>query len=143
MLNAFIAERACAEIGRVGTQAQSFKKKSSAISSECTMSYGRNTKEYQRVKTSFPNLSAALAMEGVIDLVCGRLVAKGLINNDQRRKASNGMIDANTRASDLTSLLLNKVEQNKKNFQTLVQVLQQDRDTFGPVLEHMGVTDGE
>ena len=105
------------------------------------MPRGKNTKEYQTVKKNFPNLSGAIA--GVVNWVCERLLAEGLITDGQKAEASNGMIPANKRASDVTALLLNKVEQDAQNFQTLVGVLQQDMDTFGTVLKHMGVTDGE
>ena len=107
------------------------------------MARGKNTKEYQTVKKSYPNLSDAIA--NVIEWACGRLLAKGLITDDQRAAASNGFVNAKSRASTITSLLLNKVEQDTKYFQMLVDVLQQDMDTFGTVLEQMGVTvdDGE
>ena len=107
------------------------------------MPNGKNTHEYITLKANFSKLSAALAMKGVIDSVCGQLMDVGLINGDQRDEVSNGMIGAKTRASDLVSLLLNKVEQDTKYYKKLTGVLQQDRDIFGTVLEHMGVTDGE
>ena len=111
------------------------------------MPRGKNTKEYQTVKKSYPDLSDAIAGPEVIDWVCERLLAKGLITDGQRAAASNGFVTAKNRASTVTGLLLNKVEQDTKNFQMLVDVLQQDTDTFGTVLEQMGVTvrvdDGE
>ena len=105
------------------------------------MPYGKNTQEYRVVQKNYPKLSGAIA--GVIDWVCERLLAEGLITDSQKAEASNGMISANKRASDVTALLLNKVEQDAQNFQTLIGVLQQDKDTFGTVLKHMGVTDGK
>ena len=102
------------------------------------MARGKNTKEYQTVKKSYPNLSDAIA--SVIEKACERLLAAGLINDGQRAAASNGFVDARNRASTVTGLLLNKVEQDTKYFQMLVDVLQQDMDTFGTVLEQMGIT---
>ena len=107
------------------------------------MPYGKNTPEYRTVKESFPQISAALAMKGGIDSVCDSLLGVGLINNDQKAEANNNLIGAKKRASDLASLLLNKVEQDTKNFYKLIGVLQQERDIFGSVLEHMQVSDGE
>ena len=105
------------------------------------MSYGKNTDEYKTLKKNFSKLSATLA--GVIDSVCGQLMDKGLITSDQRDEASNSMIGARKRASDLASLLLNKVEQDKKNSQKLIGVLKEDPETFGPLLKHMGVGDSK
>ena len=107
------------------------------------MPRGKNTKEYQTVKKSYPNLSDAIA--SVIEWACERLLAKGLITDSQRAAASNGFVDAKNRASTVTGLLLTKIEQDTKYFQMLVDVLQQDMDTFGTVLEQMGVPvdDGE
>lgn len=93
------------------------------------------------LKKNFSKLSAALAMKGVIDSVCGQFMDEGLITSDQRDEVSNGMIGAKKRASDLASLLLNKVEQDTKNFQKLIGVLQEDPDTFGALLKHMGVAE--
>ena len=105
------------------------------------MPRGKNTQEYRMVKKNNPNVSDAIA--GVIDWVCQRLLAEGLITDRQKTDACNGMISADNRASVVTGLLLKKVEQDAKNFQTLVGVLQQDMDTFGSVLKHMGVTEGK
>ena len=107
------------------------------------MAFGKNTKEYQTVKKNYPSLSNAMA--SVIEWACERLLAAGLITDGQKDAASNGLINAKNRASTVTGLLLNKVEQDTKYFQMLVDVLQQDLDTFGTVLKQMGVTvdDGE
>ena len=109
------------------------------------MPRGQNTKEYQTVKKSYPNLSDAIA--SVIEKACERLLAAGLITDGQKDAASNGYVDAKKRASTVTGLLLSKVEQDTKYFQMLVDVLQQDTVTFGIVLEQMGITgtvaDGE
>ena len=105
------------------------------------MPHGKSTQEYQIVKENYPKTSDAIA--GVIDWVCPRLLAEGLITHGQKIEACNGMIPAGKRASDVTDLLLNKVEQDAQNFQTLVGVLQQDMDTFGTVLKHMGITEGK
>ena len=104
------------------------------------MPYGKNTEEYRIVQKNYPKLSNAIA--GVIESVSEVLLAEGLITSGQKAEATNGMIAAKKRASDVTGLLLDKVEQDSKNFQTLIGVLQQDTDTFGTVLGHMGVTDG-
>ena len=109
------------------------------------MASGKNTKEYQTVKKNYPSLSNAMASVTVIEWACERLLAAGLITDGQKDAASNGFINAKNRASTVTGLLLNKVEQDIKYFQMLVDVLQQDLDTFGTVLKQMGVTvdDGE
>ena len=104
------------------------------------MPRGKNTHEYQTVKKSYPELSDAIAK--VIEWVSERFLSKGLITDGQKDAAINGHVSAKNRASTVTSLLLSKVEQDTKYFQTLVGVLQQDMDTFGTVLEQMGV-DGE
>ena len=100
------------------------------------MPRGKNTKEYQTVKENYPDLSGAIA--NVIEWACERFLAKGLITDGQKDAASNGFISAKNRASTITGLLLNKVEQDTKYFQMLVDVLEQDMDTFGIVLEQMG-----
>ena len=105
------------------------------------MPRGKNTQEYRIVQKNYPDISDAIA--GVIDWVCQRLLAEGLITGGQKAEACNGMISASKRASDVTGLLLKKVEQDAQNFQTLVGVLQQDMDTFGTVLKHMGVSEGK
>ena len=107
------------------------------------MSCGKNTKEYQTVKKSYPDLSDAIA--SVIEWASERLLAKDLITDGQKDAANNGFVSAKNRASTVTGLLLSKVEQDTKYFQMLVDVLQQDMDTFGTVLKQMGVTvdDGE
>ena len=102
------------------------------------MDFGKNTKEYQIVMKNYPNLSFAMA--SVIEWACERLLAAGLITDGQKDAASNEFINAKNRASTVTGLLLNKVEQDTKYFQMLVDVLQQDMDTFGIVLEQMCVT---
>ena len=104
------------------------------------MPRGMNTKEYQTVKKAFPSLSDAIARQGIIEWVCGRLFAEGLITDVQRAEASNKFVAAASRASTITGLLLNKVEQDAKYFQTIIGVLQQDTDTFGTVLKQMGIT---
>ena len=104
------------------------------------MPHGKNTREYQTVKKSYPELSDAIAK--VIEWVSERLLSTGLITGSQKDAAINGFVSTRVRASTVTSLLLNKVEQDTKYFQTLVSMLQQDMDTFGTVLEQMGV-DGE
>ena len=104
------------------------------------MATGKNSPEYQKVKESFPKLTKAIS--GVTRLTCDYLLAAGLITNGQWAKAKNGMIDANDRASDLVSLILNKVEQDEKYFYTFIDVLKEDLDTFQPVLNHMGVATG-
>ena len=107
------------------------------------MQHGKNTEEYQAIKNSLPYLSDAIA--GIIDSssMCEKLFASGLITSGQKADASIGMVGAKKRASDITTILLNKVDQDAKNFQMLVGVLQQYHDTFGTVLKHMSVTDGE
>ena len=104
------------------------------------MATGKNSPEYQKVKKSFPKLTKAIS--GVIGPTCDYLLAAGLITNGQKAKAKNGMIDANDRASELVSLILNKVEQDEKYFYTFVDVLKEDLDTFKTVLNHMGVSTG-
>ena len=103
------------------------------------MPHGRNTNEYRIVKKNYPYLSDAIA--GVIGWVCPRFLAEGLITESQKAEACNDRNPANARASAVTGLLLNKVEQDAQNFQTLVGVLRQDVDTFGVVLRQMGVAD--
>ena len=100
------------------------------------MPRGKNTQEYRIVQKNYPNISDAIA--GVIDWVCQRLLAEGLITDGQKAEACNGMIATSKRASYVTGLLLSKVEQDAQNFQILIGVLQQDMDTFGTVLKHMG-----
>ena len=114
---------------------------SSETRTERTMPHGRNTQEYRIVRKNYSYLSDVIA--GVIDWVCERLLAEGLITDGQKAEASNSFIPAEKRALDVTGLLLNKIEQDVKNFKTFIEVLQQDLDTFGAVLGHMGVTDSE
>ena len=87
---------------------------------------------------NYPNLSDAIASN--IEWTCERLLAADLITDGQRDAGRNGFVDAKNRASTVTGLLQNKVEQDTKYFQMLVDVLQQDLDTFGMVLKQMGVT---
>ena len=107
------------------------------------MPRGKNTDEYRKVKKSYPDLSNAIAKD--IDSVSERLLSEGLITDGQKDAAISGHATAKNRASTVTGLLLSKVEQDTKYFQTIVSVLQQDTVTFGTVLEQMGVTidDGE
>ena len=109
------------------------------------MSSGTNTKEYRRVRENYPDLSDAIA--GVIDWVCPRFVAKGLITEGQKDEACIDKNPANARASKVTGLLLNKVQQDVRNFQTLIGVLQNNKTAFGVVLRQLGadtvVDDGE
>ena len=105
------------------------------------MSSGRNTQEYQKVKKSFPKIAAAIA--GVIGPTSNELLAAGLITNGQKEKARNSTRDADDRASDLVSLILNKIEQDSQNFYAFVRVLKEDLDTFQTVLDHMGVSTGK
>ena len=104
------------------------------------MPRGKNTHEYRTVKKSYPDLSDAIAK--VIEWASEKFLSEGLITDGQKDAAINGFVSAKNRASTVTGLLLSKVEQDTKYFQTLVSVLQQDVDTFGTVLEQMGV-DGE
>ena len=105
------------------------------------MSSGKNTQEYQKVKKSFPKIAAAIA--GVIGPTSNELLAAGLITNGQKEKARNSTRDADDRASDLVSLILNKIEQDSQNFYAFVRVLKEDLDTFQTVLDHMGVSTGK
>ena len=105
------------------------------------MQSGKNTQEYQKVKKSFPKLTAAIA--GVIGRISGELLAAGLITSGQKEKAGNSTRDASDRASDLVSLILSKIEQDSQNFYAFVDILKEDLDTFQPVLNHMGVSTGK
>ena len=105
------------------------------------MASGKNTEEYRKVKKSFAKISAAIA--GVIGPTCNELLSVGLITNGQKEAARNGMIGASDRASDLVSLILNKVDQDSQNFYTFVEVLKGDLETFQTVLDHMGVSTGK
>ena len=100
------------------------------------MAHGRNTNEYRIVKKNYPYLSDAIS--GVIGWVCPRFLAEDLITESQRAEACNDRNPANARASAVTGLLLNKVEQDAQNFQTLVGVLRQDMDTFRVVFKADG-----
>ena len=102
------------------------------------MPSGKNTQEYQKVKKSYAKISAAIA--GVIDSTSNELLAVGLITNGQKAAAGNVMIAASNRASDLALLILNKVQEDSKNFYTFVEVLQGDLGSFQTVLDHMGVS---
>ena len=106
------------------------------------MASGKNTPEYQKVKKSFPRLTAAIA--GVIGQTCNYLLAAGLITNGQRERerARNGTVDASDRTSDIVSLILNKVEQDSRSLYKFVDVLKEDLDSFQTVLDHMGVSTG-
>ena len=105
------------------------------------MASGKNTEEYGKVKKSFAKISKAIA--GVIGPTCNELLSVGLITNDQKEAARNGMISVGDRASDVVSLILSKVDQDSQNFYTFVEVLKGDLDTFKTVLDHMGVSTGK
>ena len=95
---------------------------------------GKNTREYQRLRKCNAKLRRVF-LDTIGDGICAELVSRGLINDDQSRRvriSSDG-------ASDLVSLLLNRVDQDSKNFYKLIDVLEHDREptTYTTVLQDL------
>ena len=102
---------------------------------------GRNTHGYKTLKKNFSKLSKA--MEKDLKSVCDVLVDESLITSGQRDKVMNPRNDVGERASNLASVLLNKVDQEENNFHKLIGVLQSLPETFEDFLKNMGVDNGE
>ena len=104
---------------------------------------GKNTHGYQTLKKNFAKLSKA--MEADLKSVCDKLMAESLITSGQMDKVMNPRNDVGERASSLTSMLLNKVEQEENNFHKLIGVLREEPGMFETVLKSMGfaIADGK
>ena len=93
---------------------------------------GKNTREYQRLRKCNAKLRRAF-LDTIGDGICAELVSCGLISDDQSRrvrKSSDG-------ASDLVSLLLNRVDQDSKKFYKLIDVLDREPTTYSTVLQDL------
>ena len=69
-----------------------------------------------------------------ITLLCVELVSRGLITPDQQKKLRDPNHDVVERADDLVQLITDKVELNTKNYYDFIEILAEDRYTYGDVL---------
>ena len=92
----------------------------------------RNTKGYQAIVRATAKLETSVKHN--ITLLCGELVSCGLITPDQAGGLRNPYRDEPDRAADLVKIITNKVEQDPKNYDTFLTVLQGDRSTYQEVL---------
>ena len=65
----------------------------------------------------------------------GELVSKQLITADQGEELRNGKIDAAERAASLVKLVTDKVEQDRRNYDTFIGILMDNRSVYEDVLE--------
>lgn len=103
------------------------------------MSAGKNSPEYETLRKA--NAVLSIAIVSCIDTtnLCDKLVSAGLINDDQKRSVTNTQVTANTRTSNLLSMILTKVELDSKHFGEFVEVLQTDLSSFGDVLQVLDI----
>ena len=92
----------------------------------------KNTKEYKAIVKATAKLESAVKHN--ITPLCGELVSCGLITPDQKSRLRNRNHDESERAADLVEMITNKVEQDPKNYETFLTVLQGDRTTYQEVL---------
>ena len=92
----------------------------------------RNTKEYQAIVRATAKLETSVKHN--ITPLCGELVSCGLITPDQKSRLRNPNHDVSERAADLVEIITNKVEQDPKNYDTFLTVLQGDQTTYQEVL---------
>ena len=94
-----------------------------------------NPKECDILRKATPQLESAI--RETITPLCAKLLARGLIDRDQRIKLRNAARDKVERAADLVDIIAGKVEQDPKNFYTFIEVLQESGDTYAEVLQRM------
>jgi hypothetical protein len=84
-----------------------------------------------------PSLVDALAADDTkVTWLATELEKAGLITEDQRKSLKTS-IDADTRATVLISMVTTKVHCNSENFTTFLDVLKNDKATFGHILAKM------
>ena len=97
----------------------------------------KNSPEYCSIVEATGKLTRAL--KNNITPICADLVSKHLITTEQQRGLRNPVHEAIDRAADLVQLLTDKVEENPANYHTLVRILEEDKTTYGDVLEHLAL----
>ena len=101
-----------------------------------TATSGKNTAQYRMMLESTPSLKDALADHTNITWLITELEKARFIVEDQR-KSLETIVNADTRAAELISMVKNKVNSNSENFTSFCDVLKKDEATYGHVLAKM------
>lgn len=95
----------------------------------------KNTQEYRAIIRATEVL--AHAVKDNITRLSLKLVSKQLITTDFQRALRNPNKDLLERASDLVTFMIDKVEQDPKNYYDFVKILLEDRTIYREVLEKL------
>ena len=90
------------------------------------------TEQYKALVRATAKLESAVKHN--ITPLCAELVSCELITPDQKSKLRNPNHDVSERAADLVEIITNKVKQDRKNYDTILKILQEDRTTYREVL---------
>ena len=97
---------------------------------------GKNTAQYKMMLEYTPSLKDALADCTNVTWLATELEKTGLITEDQRKSLETS-VDADTRIAELIGMITTQVYCKSENFTTFLDVLKNDKATYGHILAKM------